>query len=311
MSITSRMFSGDEDRDRVIHLLSEMRASDPTGPYWHPGSVMWDMYMRADVAPGSRFRLWEDDAADALVAVGWLENSTDEIAMQLAPSVHGTNAGVTIVAEGVTWARRQANHTPTSDLWGLAFDSDAWYRAQLEANGCQLDAGHPSYVHFQQPLRNESSPANPLPANPLPAGVTVRAVGGPEEWQRRVDVHREAFAPSRFTLAGYRNVRAAPNYRPDLDLVAVAPDGDFAAYCLVWYDPASRGGEYEPVGAHPAWRRQGVTRATLTEGLRRLRALGAEWASVMTSSDNTPAIRPYESVGFTRQDEEIYYRIAL
>lgn len=304
MPLTSRMFAGAADRDRIIRLLSETLASDPTGPHWHPGSLMWNMYLRADIDPSSRFRLWEDHDTGALLGVGWLENSGDEVTMQFASSIYGTETGAAIFAEGIAWARRQANLALTPDLGARAYDSDTWYIEQLLANGCTLDASQDAYIHFQQTLTTLSAEA------PLPTGFGVRAVGGPEEWQRRVDVHRAAFAPSRFTVEGYRNVRAAPNYRPDLDLVAVAPNGEFAAYCLVWYDPASRVGEYEPVGAHPDWRRQGVTRAVLTEGLRRLHTLGATWAIVLTGSENTPALRLYESCGFTKHDEERYYRVA-
>lgn len=304
MPLSSRMFAGAADRDRIIRLLSETLARDPTGPHWHPGSIMWDMYLRADVDPSTRYRLWEDRDTGALLGVGRMENSADEIALQLAASVYGAETGATIVAEALAWARRQANRALVPDLYALAYGSDTWYTEQLLAHGCALDATHASYIHFQQAL------SAPPPDAPLPAGFSVRAVGESEEWQRRVDTHRAAFAPSRFTVEGYRNVRAAPNYRPDLDLVAVAPNGDFAAYCLVWYDPASHVGEYEPVGAYPDWRRQGVTRAVLTEGLRRLCALGAEWAIVLTSSENAPALRLYESCGFTKHDDERFYRVA-
>lgn len=304
MSLSSRMFAGVADRDRIIRLLSETLASDPTGPSLHPGSIMWDMYLRADVDPGKRFRLWEDGDTGALLAMGWLEKSADEIAMQLATSVYGTELGAAIVAEGMAWARSEADRAHVPDLWARAYGADTWYIEQLLANGCTVDPNHAYYIHFQQSLTTPPSDA------PLLAGFSVRAVSGLEEWQRRVDVHRAAFAPSRFTVEGYRNVRATPNYRGDLDLVAVAPNGDFAAYCLVWYDEASRVGEYEPVGAHPDWRRQGVTRAVVTEGLRRLHALGAKWAIVLTSSENTPAVRLYESCGFTKHDDELYYRVA-
>ncbi len=304
MPLSSRMFAGTVDRDRIIRLLSETLASDPTGPHWHPGSLMWNMYLRADLDPSSRFRLWEDSDTGALLGSGWISNTADEIVVQLATSVYGTETGATIIAEGINWARQRTNQALAPDLWALAYGSDTWYKAQLQANGCALDTTHEDYTHFHQALT--SLP----PEAPLPAGFSVRAVGGPEEWQRRVDAHRAAFAPSRFTLEGYRNVRAVPIYREDLDLVAVAPNGDFAAYCLVWYDPASRIGEYEPVGAHPDWRRHGAARAVVTEGLRRLHALGAEWAIVLTSSDNTPALRLYESCGFTKHDDERYYRVA-
>jgi ribosomal protein S18 acetylase RimI-like enzyme len=122
-----------------------------------------------------------------------------------------------------------------------------------------------------------------------------------------VELHRAVWAPSRVTLDAYRRLRGVPGYRSELDLVAVAPNGDFAAYCICWLDAKNRTGEFEPVGASPDYRRQGAGRAVMLEGLRRLRDLGAETAIVYTSANNSPAVALYEAVGFRRYDEEHYY----
>jgi ribosomal protein S18 acetylase RimI-like enzyme len=150
-----------------------------------------------------------------------------------------------------------------------------------------------------------------IPTLALPEGWTVRNVGGEEEWQRRVDAHREVYHPSRVTLEAYRRLRRAPYYRPDLDLVAVSPDGEFAAYCICWYDPATHIGEFEPVGTRAAYRRRGLGKALMFEGQRRLRALGARTAIVYTNGDNIPAIPLYQSAGFRIVDREYLYQKAL
>ncbi|HEV2404889.1 MAG TPA: GNAT family N-acetyltransferase, partial [Ktedonobacterales bacterium] len=135
--------------------------------------------------------------------------------------------------------------------------------------------------------------------------------GGEDEWQRRVDTHREVYHPSRVTLEAYRRLRRAPYYRPDLDLVAVSPEGEFAAYCICWYDPATRVGEFEPVGTRAAYRRRGLGKALMFEGQRRLRALGAHTAIVLTNGDNIPAIPLYQSAGFRIVDREHLYQRPL
>jgi len=307
MPFTSRMYARTADRDRLTRFLSEASVDEPRPGYWHPGDLIWGMYQNTSFDPTTSLRLWEDATSGALLGVTWLETggANGEVETQLAPNVRATAEGAEIVTQALAWARRAAKRRTVITLWARARDSDAWGVALLAQHGFARDDQHASYVHFRRPF----TPGESLPDAPLPGGFSVRAVGEPEEWQRRVDLHRVVYHPSRVTLPAYRRLRAAPLYRPDLDLVAVAPEGAFVSYCILWYDERARVGEYEPVGAHPAWRRRGVTRATLVEGLRRLRALGAERAIVLTSSDNTPAIRLYESIGFLQHDTERYYRL--
>ena len=89
-------------------------------------------------------------------------------------------------------------------------------------------------------------------------------------------------------------------YRRDLDLIAVAADGEFAAFATVWFDDVTRTGAFEPVGTAPEHQRKGLGKAIMTEGLRRLQHLGATLAYV--GSFNTAAHALYASVGFTRYD---------
>jgi len=114
----------------------------------------------------------------------------------------------------------------------------------------------------------------------------------------RVAVHRSAFHPSRVTETSYAAVMAAPLYRPELDIVAVAPDGSFAAFALGWLDPAIAAVELEPVGAHVEHRNRGYARAACAEVLRRARAAGAREAVVWSVVGNEPADRLYRSLGF-------------
>jgi ribosomal protein S18 acetylase RimI-like enzyme len=96
-------------------------------------------------------------------------------------------------------------------------------------------------------------------------------------------------------------------YRPELDQVAVAPDGSFAAFCLCWLDEENRVGNLEPVGTHPDHRRLGLARAVCLAGLRSLRAADADTALVH-SVGGSAATRLYESVGFTARSRHLPFR---
>jgi ribosomal protein S18 acetylase RimI-like enzyme len=99
----------------------------------------------------------------------------------------------------------------------------------------------------------------------------------------------------------YQHFMRSPVYSPDFDLVAVAPDGQFASFCIIWPDPVNHVGLFEPVGAQAAFQGQGLGKAVVLAGLAKLRACGMEWAMVCVEHDNTAAERLYQSVGFKKK----------
>jgi ribosomal protein S18 acetylase RimI-like enzyme len=103
----------------------------------------------------------------------------------------------------------------------------------------------------------------------------------------------------------------SPVYRPENDLVIVSPDGDFTSFCILWPDPITRIGLFEPVGTHPASRGRGLGRAVISAGLQRLHNLGMTQANVCVESDNIPAIRLYESLGFQKSFRLLTYEKPL
>jgi ribosomal protein S18 acetylase RimI-like enzyme len=148
---------------------------------------------------------------------------------------------------------------------------------------------------------------DPIPEAYLPAGCQVRSVGEgcepvtAEEISNRAEAEREVWLPwtvGNISDEDYARFMRLPGYHRDLDVVAVAPDGVIAAYVMGWIDPVNKIGDFGSVGARPAYRRQGLTRAVLLECLRRMQAYGMERVCVSTGTRNTPAINLYESIGF-------------
>jgi ribosomal protein S18 acetylase RimI-like enzyme len=134
----------------------------------------------------------------------------------------------------------------------------------------------------------------------IPTGYQIRAVQV-GEISKRAAAQREVWHPWTVGNVGdkdYARLMQMPGYHRDLDVVAVTPDGVIAAYVNGWIDPINRIGDFGPVGALPAYRRQGLTRAALLEGLRQMQAHGMNRVCISTGISNTPAIRLYESVGF-------------
>jgi mycothiol synthase len=125
----------------------------------------------------------------------------------------------------------------------------------------------------------------PIPNAPIPEGYTVRALGDVDELPARSWASWRGFHPDEPDedyqgWEWYLNIQRCPLYRRDLDIVAVAPDGEIASICTLWYDDVTRSAYVEPVATVPEHLRRGLARATITEGLRRVQRLGATRAFV-------------------------------
>jgi ribosomal protein S18 acetylase RimI-like enzyme len=127
-------------------------------------------------------------------------------------------------------------------------------------------------------------------------------VRGEEDAEARAAVQRAAFESTFMTADRHARVRATPTYRPELDIIVVAPDGSFAAFALIWLDERNRLGVFEPLGVAVSHQRRGLGRAIMVEGMRRLAGLGARVACVETGVEEEPARRLYEATGFIELD---------
>jgi mycothiol synthase len=125
----------------------------------------------------------------------------------------------------------------------------------------------------------------PIPDVPIAPGYTVRALGDLDELPARSWASWRGFHPNEPDedyegWEWYLNIQRCPLYRRDLDIVAIAPGGEIASFCTLWYDDVTRSAYIEPVATVPEHLRRGLARATITEGLRRLKRLGATRAFV-------------------------------
>jgi GNAT superfamily N-acetyltransferase len=90
----------------------------------------------------------------------------------------------------------------------------------------------------------------------------------------------------------YINAWKAPNIDMNLKISVMAPNGDFVSHCGMWYDKKSKSALVEPVATEPAYRKMGLGKAAVLEGIKRCGELGAERAFVGSSQQF------YYSIGF-------------
>lgn len=288
--LTSRWYRDAGDLERMLRFVTACALRDGVA-FGHPhvGDIVWGLFQNPTIDPSARVRLFEDGHG-RLCGFVWIEPPR-HILLHLDA---GTPGYAALVAAMLRWAEGELGgdgEPVTTEASSL----DARLQEALRRLGYRPTGGADYRL-------NARTVGDAIPAPSLPEGAAVRPVrlDAPDEVRARVDLHREVWAPSKFTADGYARLRTMPVYRPELDLVAVTPAGELASYCIVWWDPETRTAEFEPVGTSTRFRRRGYGRALLLGALRRMREIGAERAVVIsrTDADSEPARRLYEAVGF-------------
>lgn len=93
----------------------------------------------------------------------------------------------------------------------------------------------------------------------------------------------------------------APHLDLSLRVLVTAPNGDYAAHCGMWCLPGSGYAYVEPVFTVPEYRRMGLGRAAVLEGVRRCARLGAKAAYVLSSQQF------YANIGFYPYQDETWW----
>ena len=215
-------------RDRRDLRLMQDLASRlwSTTSFHHPGGLAWQL--RGSYTTTLQPHLWGSDEA----AAAWAFIGDGEAFVQV-------DAAEPDLARAVVRWMIDAGATTVAAPDGEDVLVDA-----LTAHGFVIDPHAPFSVDMRRGVDD-------VPAIVVPDGYSVRSVTA-DELDARVDVHRAAWAPgSSFSRESYDDVRMNPPYREELDIVAVAPDGTFAACCIAWLDDATSTAEIEPVGTDP------------------------------------------------------------
>lgn len=146
-----------------------------------------------------------------------------------------------------------------------------------------------------------------LPEVHIPSGFTIRPLAGESEVEEYAALQRRAFDSTTMTALWRSHTLHAPLYNPELDLVAVAPDGRMVGFCIWWYAPRLKTAQIEPLGIHPDFQQVGLSRALMAEGMRRAAMLGAETTHVETYSFSEPALKAYQAIGFQEIGQELKF----
>jgi mycothiol synthase len=311
MNIQARPYRDTTDLARMRQLLMAGSQANISASYMHPGCLDWDTHYPPDEQENRRnLRLWERIGEDQPALEAWAICSRHEGTFDLfvSPALHGTLAHEAVMDEYVAWAEARARAAGLKQLapfW--AMDYDTVLERLMQARGFVMIPCDPAPPLFERTL-------DELPAIPLPEGFTVQGVRNLDDGQLRARVTHGAFGFNgdwEGYWARHAQFIGSAVYDGERDLFVRSPDGRGASACTIWFDPVNAVGLFEPVGTHPEFQGQGLGRAVIAEGLRRMQAAGLRRASLVFNPNNVAARALYTSMGFRASCYFVGYRKEL
>lgn len=290
MQIAFRHYNGADDFQRISDfLITHHQPGNTDGNWLEP---MWE-YMHfhplLDSSSVEKIRIWE--ASGEIVAVCHYEWRLGEAFFQFHPTHRHLRAAMLDYAEQNLIGISQKDGRKY--LCAYVNENDPKFLALVQARGYKKDEEE------TRPICQFTIP-DPFPAISLPAGFRLTSLAEKCDWAKVHQVlwrgfdHGDDVPMNEAEFESRRAMFDTPKARRDLKIAVAAPNGEFASFCGLFLEPTGRFAYVEPVATDPRYRRLGLGKAAVLEGIRRCGALGASVAYV--GSD--PPI--YRAVGFKK-----------
>ncbi|MBD1870833.1 GNAT family N-acetyltransferase [Cyanobacteria bacterium FACHB-471] len=309
MTLTMRPYAGETDLEAIAHLLNTCEAVDQLDNH-HSVQDLRLEFSEPSFDAAHNLQLWHDGDGK-LIGFGqmWIPLSTDslEVDGHLWFRVDSEARGGRLESEIIAWGEARMHEIwlergIPAKLYGHARDKQTELIALLEDHG---------FTFVRRFLRMERSLTQPIPAPQLPEGFTIRHSQGEADIEAWVEMHNQSFIDHwnyhPLTAEVHRHWLSDPNYRPELDLVAIAEGGTFAAfcYCHIPVEENRQTGRSDSwvgmLGTRRGFRRLGLGRAMLLAGLQQLKAAGVDTAKLGVDTENPNCAQTlYESTGFRK-----------
>jgi mycothiol synthase len=312
---SSRPYS-DADLHAVTDLFNACDAVDKMDDNYAPEDLRTE-FDDPDLDKSFDLRLWEESdgslAGFGQVLLRPMESDRaidGDLRLRVRPDIRnqGLEDGVVAWAEARTREKGEEQGL-SARLQAETRDYDAYGRAIFERHGM-------SVVRYFFEMRRELT--QPIDEPSFPEGFKLVHSRGVQDAAAWVDLFNQSFIdhwnhhPA--TVETQIHWIESPKYSQERDLIAVAPDSTFAAFCFCWVDPEANErnsrseGWIDMLGTRRGFRKIGLGRAMLLAGLLRLREEGLKIARLGVDSENpTGALRLYESVGFVTEHTWVAY----
>lgn len=290
MNLMFRQYQHPEDYHKVDDfLIRHYQPGNADGNWVEPAWEYMHFHPGLDSSSLGKIGIWEKDGE--MVSVAHYEWRLGEAFFQFHPDYRHLRVEVLDYAEANLAGVSSKDGEKTLRVYVNEEDSE--FQSLVQSRGYQKDP------EWTRPLYVFAVP-NPFPAIPLEQGFRLTSLAEEPDWAK---VHRvmwrgfnhEGEPPmSEEELESRRKMFDTPKGRRDLKIAVVAPTGDFVSFCGMFYEPTHRYAYVEPVATDPDYRRLGLGKAAVLEGIRRCGILGATVAYV--GSDQAF----YQTIGFKK-----------
>ena len=142
---------------------------------------------------------------------------------------------------------------------------------------------------------------DPIPDYTLPEGFQIRPLSEVYDFDKLNALLWKAFnyagdPPAYDADVKLSIMHAWLDYRRDICMAAIAPDGSFASFCGMWLDELGNEAYLEPLATLKEYRNLGLGKACVYSALKKCREYGAEYAYV---EPDERAAGFYKHIGFT------------
>ena len=269
MSIRIHSYQYERDFERVGQFLIEVYQHGDHLPVWlQPRWEYMHFHTHIKSLDTSKFVIAEE--GDQIMGVVHCEGREHLIYFQVRPGCEEVKPLLFAHAEAhFEGAERQAGRLRTLHI----DERDQTMALLAQEHDYTLNAEYRE-EHSQYDLRT------PLLTPSLPEGFRLQSLADNNDLHKINQVLWRGFnhpgPADPAEVAGRRFAQQAPNFRKDLTMVAVAPNGDYVSFGGMWYVPQNKVAYVEPVATDPDYRQMGLGRAVVVESMRRAAALGAE-----------------------------------
>lgn len=313
--LTMRPYGGETDLLPIVNLLNICEMVDREDNFYSVAGLQVD-FAEPGFDPRQNVRLWENVAGDliAYASVWAPPEPVDAVDGFVWFRVHPAQRWQGIEADILAWAESQirevaaVHHLPAKLLTHCR-------NYQTDRIACYEHYGYQYERCFLTMVRSLS---DPIAEPKLPEGFRIAQTRGVEDAAAWVEMYNQTFIDHwqfhPHSVEEHTYWLSTSNYCPELDLVAVAPDGTFAAFCYGYVDVEQnqqqnrREGWINSLGTRRGFRRIGLARAMLLAGLKRLKTVEMDTAKLSVDTQNPNSAQTlYESVGFRQLYKSLTY----